>query len=381
MAARVIEGQVHGRIAVQQRVLPAYRAPFFERLGAICADGLGVFAGLPLPQEQIKPADRLAGVDLTTGRNQHFLDPGSSFYLCRQRGLGQWLADFDPAVLVVEANPRYLSSRSAIHWMHARSRPVLGWGLGAPALQGIFSRLRQAERRAFLGLLDGVIAYSQRGADEYREMGLPPQRVFVAPNAAAPAPVSPPPVRPDSLENGGRVLFVGRLQERKRLEVLFAACAQLPEALQPEVIVVGDGPAREVFEQAAREVYPKARFTGDQRGQPLADLFRGADLFVLPGTGGLAVQQALGHGLPVIVAQGDGTQEAMVRPENGWQVPPGDLEALTQALRQALGDPGRLRRMGAASYCIASEEVNLEVMAAAFGQALQRIQELGMRER
>jgi glycosyltransferase involved in cell wall biosynthesis len=376
----MIEARVTGRVAIQQRVLPAYRVPFFERLATICLDELGVYAGAPLPQEQIQPATALAGAQFTTGKNRYFLEPSSRFFLCWQPGLVDWLADLNPEVLVVEANPRYRSSHAAIRWMHARQRPVLGWGLGAPAARGLFARLRDGERRAFGQSLDGMIAYSRQGAGEYRQLGIPDERVFVAPNAAAPAPTEPPPGRPAELKDGGQVLFVGRLQERKRLDLLFAACARLPEALQPQVTVVGDGPARAALEQAARSTYAKVRFTGDQRGQSLVDFFRGADLFVLPGTGGLAVQQALGYGLPVIVAQGDGTQADMVQDDNGWQVPPGDLQALTSALQQALSDPVRLRQMGAASYRIAVEQVNLEAMVAGFGRALARIQALGLRQ-
>ena len=95
-----------------------------------------------------------------------------------------------------------------------------------------------------------------------------------------------------------------------------------------------------------------------------------ADLFVLPGTGGLAVQEAMSHGLPVIVAQGDGTQDDLVRAGNGWQIPPNDFDALLAALRDALSDPARLRAMGAESYRIVSEEINLEKMVEAFVQAV-----------
>lgn len=375
------EPRLHGRVAIQQRVLPAYRAPFFELLAQICEDGVSIYAGTALPREQIRQADSLEIADFTTGRNIHFLDPSSRFFLCWQRGLLKWLEAADPQALVIEANPRYLSSRRAVQWMHTRGRPVLGWGLGAPPITGFLASLREGERRTFVNNLDGMVAYSRRGADEYQRLGIPEERVFTAPNAAAAAPQQAPPARSDVLSNGGRVLFVGRLQERKRLDLLFRACASLPEGVQPEVIVVGDGPARQEFEQAAQAEYPRVTFTGDQRGQQLAELFRRADLFVLPGTGGLAVQQALGYGLPVIVAQGDGTQADMVRPENGWLVPPGDLAALTQALHEALSNPTRLRAKGAASYQIASQEVNLEVMAAAFAQAIQGIQELGMRSR
>jgi glycosyltransferase involved in cell wall biosynthesis len=60
----------------------------------------------------------------------------------------------------------------------------------------------------------------------------------------------------------------------------------------------------------------------------------------------------------------------LVSPQNGWLVPPGDLDALTKALEQALSDPEKLRIMGAESYRIVVEEVNLEKMIAAFLQAV-----------
>jgi glycosyltransferase involved in cell wall biosynthesis len=135
---------------------------------------------------------------------------------------------------------------------------------------------------------------------------------------------------------------------------------------------VGDGPARELFESQAKNDYPQTEFLGARHGAELNEVFAQADLFVLPGTGGLAVQQAMSHGLPVIVAQGDGTQEDLARPENGWLVPPDDLEALTSTLGEALSDPARLRRMGAESYRIAAEEINLERMVGAFIQSLNQ---------
>jgi glycosyltransferase involved in cell wall biosynthesis len=313
------------------------------------------------------------------GRNRHFLDPSSPFYLCWQDGLLEWIDDWQPKALVVEANPRYLSLRSAIHWMHARNRPVLGWGLGAPGIHGRLASLRHWERRNFFEKLDGMIAYSQRGAAEYRNAGIPEDRVFVAPNAASPRPTSLPPVRPDQLEKTATILFVGRLQTRKRLDLLFQACAALSEVFQPHVIVVGDGPARAEFEASAKQWYPNTEFVGGRHGQELEPYFAQADLFALPGTGGLAVQQAMAHGLPVIVAQGDGTQDDLVQPGIGWQVPPNDLVVLTRTLEQALMDIPKLRKMGSEAFRIVSEEINLEEMAQAFANAVEQV--TGMRLR
>jgi len=46
-----------GRVGIQQRVLPTYRVPFFDRLAAECAGGLEVFAGEPRAEEGIAVTD------------------------------------------------------------------------------------------------------------------------------------------------------------------------------------------------------------------------------------------------------------------------------------------------------------------------------------
>jgi glycosyltransferase involved in cell wall biosynthesis len=366
--------QYPGRLAIQQRVLPAYRAPFFEALAAACTGGLSLFAGQPLPDEQIASAQSLEMAQLIQAHNRHLFKVSSPFYQCWQDGFIEWLERWQPQALIVEANPRYRSTPAAVHWMHARGRVVLGWGLGAPPLSGMLAGWRRRSRLAFLRPLDGIIAYSQRGVQEYRDSGFPAERVFVAPNAVAPRPAHPPAERPAMFTKPPVVLFVGRLQARKRIDLLLRACAALPAAIQPRLRIVGDGPARAEFQRLAYNLYPQAEFPGARYGTELEQFFIEADLFALPGTGGLAVQQAMSFGLPVIVAQGDGTQDDLVRPENGWRIPPDDLVALTEALQAALSDPDRLKQMGAASYRIVAEEVNLEHMVEIFVQALASIQ-------
>jgi glycosyltransferase involved in cell wall biosynthesis len=261
----------------------------------------------------------------------------------------------------------------AIRWMRVHRRPVIGWGLGAPPLSGPLAALRRNRRLALLKHLDAMITYSQKGAEEYTALGFPPDRIFVAANAVAPAPSHPLPKRPDpqTLQKP-RVLFVGRLQARKNLDNLIEACAALPAASQPELVIVGDGPDRERLEALAAEAYPATVFTGALYDDALDTQFRAADLFVLPGTGGLAIQQAMSFGLPVIAAEADGTQADLVREGNGWQVPPNDVDILQATLAESLSDLPRLRRMGAESYRIVAEEINLDRMVQTFIEALNR---------
>jgi glycosyltransferase involved in cell wall biosynthesis len=329
-----------------------------------------VFAGKARQGEMIEAAVQLEQAVYFPALNRHFL--GGALYLCWQSGFVTWLDTWQPEALVVEANSRYLHTPAAVRWMHARRRPVIGWGLGAPAAAGAFANFRRGVRQNFLRQFDALLVYSRRGAEEYTEMGFDPQHIFVAPNAMARRPQKPPPARP--LPAGpATVLFVGRLQERKRVDLLLQACAALPANLQPRLWVVGDGPARGELEALAQQVYPSAQFWGPQFGVPLDQLFSQADLFTLPGTGGLAVQQAMSFGLPVIVAAGDGTQSDLVRPGNGWSVPPGDLQALQATLATALTDLPGLRRRGVESFRIVTEEVNVEIMVAAFAACIRSL--------
>jgi glycosyltransferase involved in cell wall biosynthesis len=230
--------------------------------------------------------------------------------------------------------------------------------------------LRRALRRRQLARYDVLIAYGTLGAEQYRSLGFPRSRVFVALNAVSPPP-APLPQRQPLAGRRPRVLFVGRLQARKRVDLLIEACAGL--ASRPDLWIVGDGPALADLQRLAARVFPEAQFAGALHGPSLASIFARADLFVLPGTGGLAIQEAMAYGLPIIAAEGDGTQRDLVRPENGWLIREDDGASLALALREALADPLRLAEMGRASHRIVAEEANIRTMVDTFLRALAAV--------
>jgi glycosyltransferase involved in cell wall biosynthesis len=139
-----------------------------------------------------------------------------------------------------------------------------------------------------------------------------------------------------------------------------------------QLLIVGDGPDRSRLEALATETFPAARFTGDSRGEALGKCFLAGDFFVMPGTGGLALQEAMQYGKPVAAAEADGSQRDLIREgENGWLLPPGDESALLRVMRDALGDPRRLERMGAASRKIVRETATMEKMVDGFLRAMR----------
>ncbi len=362
------------RIGVMQRVLPSYRVPLFDALANEFSGNVGVFAGEPRKNEALVGGVLPTTAKIWKGGNHHFFI--GPLYLCWQSGLLEWLSDLQPHVLIMEANPRYLNSPAAMRWMREKNGKLIGWGLGSPISRGGLSMLRMSIRRRFIQKFDALITYSAQGAREYEALGFPGNRIFTAPNAVAPKPVLPMPERPPAFRGSKPVVvFVGRLQKRKKVDTLIRACAALPPDAQPLLWIIGDGPQRTVLENLANEIYLQTRFYGAQHGTQLAKHLRLADLFVMPGTGGLAVQEAMSFGLPVIVGIADGTQADLVRGENGWLLVDDSIQALTDTLASALSDISTLRKKGSASYRIVSQEINLEKMVAIFSKAIEKVME------
>jgi glycosyltransferase involved in cell wall biosynthesis len=374
------------RVGIIQRVLAAYRKPFFDSLAATPGFSLAVFAGQPLPDEAIKVAGGLEVAHFYAARNRYWRGPGGP--LCWQSGLLGWLRNFDPHVLILEANPRLLSNWLAVRWMKRRRRPVLGWGLGELDRSGPpwYRSFRSMVASTLVRSMDGMIAYSSKARQDYVAAGVPANRVFIAYNAI------------DNRESDFYlakfgsdlnwilswkeslgldpalpiVLYVGRLIPQKRVGLLIEACAPLLDRCQ--ILIVGDGPLRPELEQQAFPYGNRVRFIGHRIGEELAKWFIASDLFVLPGSGGLAIHQAMSYGKPVIVSFGDGTEADLVREGfNGVFVSPGNVGELRQKIANLLMQPELRQEMGQASLSMVRNEMNLEGMVMAFKRALAAI--------
>lgn len=361
------------RIGIQQRVLPVYRLGLFDMLAAECNGGLQIFTGVQKHGEGILESTGLTLARIAWAENSYIRLGGS--HLLFQKNMIRWLKVYKPDCLIVEVNPRNRSTQRGARWMHRHGKKVIGWGLGAP-MSGSFGWVKKLFWQSAIRNLDGIITYSSSGREQFAALGFDPAKIVIAPNAVAPRPKMPAVKRLNEFKNGQPIiLFVGKLSERKRVDVLIHACSRLNAPVKPALWIVGDGSTKQDLEMLANRIYPQAEFLGDLRGPDLEPLWNKADIFVLPGTGGLAVQEAMSHSLPVIVGVADGTQSDLVREENGWQLETGQDDELMDFLWQAFADVKQLRKMGAESYRIVKDEINLEKMVEKFTSAIRTVME------
>lgn len=145
---------------------------------------------------------------------------------------------------------------------------------------------------------------------------------------------------------------VTRLSPQKAPLDFVKAVARVAEQ-RPDVlfVVVGDGPLRaEVESQIAAEgLAARFRLTGLRRDVP--DLLHSFDIFALTSLWeGLprVLPQAMAAGLAVVATAVDGNAEAVEDGVNGILTPPGDPQALADALLRLLDDPALAEEMGVA---------------------------------
>ena len=145
------------------------------------------------------------------------------------------------------------------------------------------------------------------------------------------------------------VLFAGKLGEKKAPDVLLEAFLQL-ENEEAHLAVVGSGPMEEALRDEA-DGHPRVHFLGFQNQSRMPVVYRLGDVFVLPSRGpgetwGLAVNEAMACGRPVVVTEKVGCAPDLVDDANGRVVPPEEADALADVLDELLADRDRLRAMG-----------------------------------
>ena len=160
--------------------------------------------------------------------------------------------------------------------------------------------------------------------------------------------VVPPPIGDNNV-----LVCVGRLCEQKGQLLLIEAVGKLVQAgIEVQLRLVGDGPMRSECEEAIDRLNLShhVNITGWASGEQVRNEILSARTFVLPSFAeGLPVvlMEALALKRPVISTYVAGIPELVRSGENGWLVPAGDVQALAEAMREALETPlERLNEMG-----------------------------------
>lgn len=219
--------------------------------------------------------------------------------------------------------------------------------------------------------------------DRVRALGFPEERSRVIPYGVDVSAFSPDPARRRLWRErlgipleAPLLLSVGRMATKKGFHVLMEA---LPDLLasnpQAHVVLAGGGDLLPAF-QAEAERYPgRVHLPGPVLRDVLPDLYRMADVFVLPAVhdskgnvDGLpnVILEAMASGLPVVASGISGIPLAVEDGMTGLLVPERDAAALADALRGLLANRDRARDLGERGRRKAERELTWDAVAAQY---------------
>lgn len=169
---------------------------------------------------------------------------------------------------------------------------------------------------------DGEQAYEERAAERRKELGFTGNELVF--------------------------LYVGKFQEAKNLDFLLATFLSIPDA-SIRLLLVGNGPLEEELRKKAG-TDNRIRFLGFQNQSEMPVVYRLGDIFVLPSkseTWGLAVNEAMACGKPVLISQNCGCAADLVEEGyNGWSFENGNVEQLRKKFIWYITNRSQISDMG-----------------------------------
>jgi len=385
------------RIAIQQPALPAYRVPFFKRLGESCVND-----DIVLHYGSEEPA-------LTNAEPDGFKAIFNPFQTAKVAMVGkvfwhhtQWqIVDgrsYDAVVL--SANMRFVSYWLALIRARINRVPVAVWGHGFSKSGRSF--VRDWIRSLPLRLASAAVFYDHVTAERWVAAGIDQNRVFVAPNGLDSTAIES--VRQTLGDQLGAksalrrriglaadtpvLLFVGRLMPENRLDIAFQALASIllthPDT-RMAIIGAGEQEQRSLSSLASElNIEDAIIWVGEQYTErSLAEWFTAADLFVYPANVGLSLIHAFNYGLPAIicgpVSSHNPEVAALTHRVNGVVTEELSADSLAAAISSLLSSQQMLTSMGAAALKTVTYSHNVNQMVDAFQMLFQHLNALNRR--
>jgi glycosyltransferase involved in cell wall biosynthesis len=299
------------RVLIIQALMKQFRVPFFSQLhAALRRDGIDLRVAYSAPNRT--HALRQDNVDL----------PAESGHKVPARWVGQRLL-YQPLrreimradLVITGPENKYLNNLWLLPYSALGLKTVAFWGLGPNMHPDRRSAISEWIKARQVTSVDWWFAYTESVANSLRQHGMPADRITIVQNATDTtelrrllAEITENETAEAKKELTGNAqskvgIYCGRLEHAKALPFLLES-ARLVKKRCPEfhLVIVGNGPDRAWLEQSIINE-PWIHYMGSQWGRESALLYRMADLFLLPGSAGLAVVDSFAAGLPLIATE------------------------------------------------------------------------------
>lgn len=151
-------------------------------------------------------------------------------------------------------------------------------------------------------------------------------------------------------ENNGYFLFLGRLAAIKGIHLLIDACRKTPDVK----LIMAGSIEEKIQKEIPGSLPTNIRYVGLKHGEELKQLTKECRCLILPSlwyeNQPYSILEAFAYGKPVIASDLGGMKELIGDSERGLLIPPGDVQALADAMQWMMNHPSEAKEMGDKAY-------------------------------
>ena len=313
------------------------------------------------------------------------------FLLRKYKGLMSYVQSERPQLIVMGTTPGTLTYRRITQWCAKNNCRLILWSClwEDDKVSGSWMHfLKQALTRRFIRSADFHITYSSFAKRKLVTWGISPTLIRIAYNGleiegqeeTALSDEAASALKHSLAPAGSKVLiYVGGLGFDKKVHLLIEALRdfniQTPQN-NLHTWIIGDGPAAHQLKKLIKQYNLSQTVTLLGRiVEGVDSYFQAADCLVLPGCGGLALNQSLYWGKPCIVSHADGTEEDLILDRvTGFSFSKGSYKDLATAIHQFYrSSPTNFEHLRLYGRDMIAKRSNVNYMVSVFIESIENL--------
>lgn len=292
------------------------------------------------------------------------------------------LIKLKPSVIVTEGGQNTINN-IRIKWYSRLFRvPYIQWDLG----RGYQDFGNSFRRKVYMWVYKSIAnrakliyAYNSSSKKYFESLGIPSEKIVVLNNTADTITLKkviensskelPSDMAKNYDPNKKYIIFVGSLLPTKRIEDFAEIMAKLKG--EYTLLLVGSGKIE--YEQKLKDFFRNIDciFLGYKKPEELLPYYNISSFCILPGLGGLSINQAMAYGLPVLCTHADGAEEDVVRnDETGYIY--SDIDDAVRFIHSKTDDDWR--RMGKNAQTLMFGEFSIERECERFIEGINKVE-------
>lgn len=332
------------KVVMIQRVVPHYRIPLFNEVYKILKSKnseFKVICGKDIANTKLKNVESPPlYISISLKGNKLFADKIKLYYNLFWR-----LVKEGPTLIITEGGANTINNIQVFLYSKLFHVPYILWDLGK------FANLREQKNKTLEDLYfrlykkivwnsKSIITYNNAGARYFNTvLNIPADKIHILHNTINEKAIFDAQMHPVINENFERfsenfksiLIFVGAVNHQKNLNFLSILQKNLDSDYA--FLIVGEGEyKKELQESMGKE---NTFFTGQVTNlDQLAYYYNKSKVFVLPGLGGLSINQSLAYGVPVLCSEADGSEYDLIIPgKTGYILPKNDVKVWVDKIK------------------------------------------------